>query len=361
MSRARQDGWAQALHANAARRLAHGALVLVEQAEQVVETARLVADSLSSGGTVLVCGNGGSAACAQHFAAEFSGKLAVDRQPLKAVSLTVDTSALTAIANDYGYDEVFARQVRALGRRGDVLVGLSTSGTSANVRRAVEAARELGITTVGLTGPDGGLGADVELRVPVRETARVQELHDLLLHQVAQAAERLVVEDLADDGSADPYPFVLDEDDLEPFSTWLAEAGQRLVTTNGAFDLLHQGHLASLRAAASHGDRLVVLVNTDDSVRRAKGASRPVRPQELRVRDLQGVPAVSHVVLLPDDTPVRLLERLRPAVHCKGADYAGTVLPEAAVVEAGGGRVQLLDLVPGLSTSAQEAVIRAGA
>lgn len=358
---AREQGWELRLVSNAARRLSAGAALLERQGPQVVAIARVLADALASGGTLLVCGNGGSAACAQHFAAEFSGRLSVDRRPLAAVSLTVDTSALTAIANDYGYAEVFARQVRALGRTGDVLVALSTSGSSENVRRAVDAAREAGITTVGLTGPLSRLGADHELAVPVVETARIQELHDLVLHELAQVVERLVVPDLVDDAAADAFPFVLGEDDVEPFAAWVAASGQALVTTNGVFDLLHQGHQASLLEARTYGDRLLVLVNSDASVRALKGPARPVRGQDERLQDLRRSPVVDHVLVMPDATPERLLGRLRPAVHCKGADYADRPVPERTVVEAGGGRVQLLALLPGLSTSAQEQHVRSHA
>jgi D-sedoheptulose 7-phosphate isomerase len=116
----------------------------------------LVADALAAGRKLLLFGNGGSAADAQHIAAEFVGRFQRERRPLAAIALTTDTSALTSIANDYGYDDVFARQVRALGARGDVALAISTSGRSPNVLRAVDACREVGVETIGLTGGDGG-------------------------------------------------------------------------------------------------------------------------------------------------------------------------------------------------------------
>jgi D-sedoheptulose 7-phosphate isomerase len=151
-------------------------------AEAVARAADLVAACYRRGGTLLLCGNGGSAGDSQHIAAEFVGRAQPgrDRRALPAIALTTDTSALTAIANDYGYDEVFSRQVLALGRPGDVLVGISTSGNSANVVRAVAAAREVGIGTVGLLGAGGGRIAplvDVAIVVPDDFTPRIQECH----------------------------------------------------------------------------------------------------------------------------------------------------------------------------------------
>ncbi len=159
---------------------------------RVGEAASMLTAALRAGGQVLVCGNGGSAADAQHVAAEFSGRFLKERRPWPAQALTANTSALTAIGNDYGFDEVFARQVRAFGRDGDVLVAISTSGNSPNVLRAVEAARELGMRTIALTGEGGGkLGGacDVTLAVPSASTPRVQEGHVLLLHLLCQLVE----------------------------------------------------------------------------------------------------------------------------------------------------------------------------
>jgi len=145
-------------------------------------------EAFKSGNKILSCGNGGSAADAQHFSAELVCRFERERPGLPAVALTTDTSALTAISNDYHYDEVFARQVNALGQPGDVLLAISTSGNSANVIRAIESAHEKGLTVVALTGRDGGSiaslmqGNDVEIRVPSDSTARIQEVHLLTIH-----------------------------------------------------------------------------------------------------------------------------------------------------------------------------------
>ena len=153
---------------------------------------------LRAGGKVLACGNGGSAADAQHFAAELVNRVERERPPLAAVSLAADSSNLTSIANDYGYEQVFEKQVRALGRRGDVLLAISTSGSSPSVLRGVAAARELGLVTVALTGRGGGkmgaaLGAgDVHVCVPHERTMRIQEVHLLALHCLCDGIDCLL-------------------------------------------------------------------------------------------------------------------------------------------------------------------------
>jgi D-sedoheptulose 7-phosphate isomerase len=167
---------------------------LEENAAALERAIELVATALAGGRKLLLFGNGGSAADAQHIAAEFVGRFLRERRALSAIALTTDTSALTSIANDYGYDDVFARQVRALGVSGDVALAISTSGRSANVLRAVEACRELGVTTIGLTGGDGGplAGAvDLALRVSAsRISARIQETHILVGHVICELVDR---------------------------------------------------------------------------------------------------------------------------------------------------------------------------
>jgi D-sedoheptulose 7-phosphate isomerase len=154
--------------------------------------ADLVISALRGGNRVFFCGNGGSAADSQHLAAELLGKFLLERAPLPAIALTVDTSALTAIGNDYGYDQVFARQLRGLGRAGDVIVGLSTSGKSRNVVEAFVAAREIGIVTIGLTGEGESAMtsvSDLAVRVPATSTPRIQEMHIAFGHALCQLVE----------------------------------------------------------------------------------------------------------------------------------------------------------------------------
>ena len=171
--------------------------VLVEPTAQAAE---LMLQCLMNDGKILACGNGGSAADAQHFAAEMTGRFEKERMELAAVALTTDTSALTAIGNDYGFDHVFSKQVRALGRAGDVLVGISTSGNSTNVIEAIKAAHERDMHVIAMTGRDGGKIAsmlkdtDVLLNVPYPRTARVQENHILLIHAMCDCIDSVLLE-----------------------------------------------------------------------------------------------------------------------------------------------------------------------
>ena len=170
---------------------------LKARAPAVAQAADRIWAALQGGGAVFFCGNGGSAADAQHLATELVGRYLKDRPALRAIALTVDTSALTAIANDYGFDHVFARQLRGLARTGDVLVALSTSGHSINVVAAIDAARDLGVTTIGLTGADGGRmveACDLCIRVPSTKTPRIQEMHIAVGHMVCELVERRFVD-----------------------------------------------------------------------------------------------------------------------------------------------------------------------
>src|SRR5262252_6238034 len=150
---------------------------------------------LRAGGKILACGNGGSAADAQHVVAELVGRFREERRALPAIALTADTAILTAVGNDYGFELVFARQVEALARRGDVLLAISTSGNSANVLQAVHSARRLGCTVVAFTGARGGALAgetDLLLRAPSDTVARIQEVHSLCLHVICEALDGLI-------------------------------------------------------------------------------------------------------------------------------------------------------------------------
>jgi len=159
----------------------------------VVRAAEAISRSLAAGGQLLAFGNGGSAADAQHLVAELVGRFEKERRAFAAVALTADASVMTTIANDYGYDQVFARQIAGLGRRGDVAFGISTSGRSRNVELALDAARAQGLLTVALTGRDGGTigaNADVHLNVAESSTARVQEVHRTILHALCAIVEQ---------------------------------------------------------------------------------------------------------------------------------------------------------------------------
>jgi D-sedoheptulose 7-phosphate isomerase len=188
-----------ALAARVAAQFAESAKLKLEASHSLVaplvRAGSLLAEALRQGGKALACGNGGSAADAQHFAAELVNRFEMERPPLAAVALTTDTSTLTSIANDYSYLQVFSKQVRALGRRGDVLLAISTSGNSANVVDAIGVAHELGMRVIALTGNGGGkigalLGADdVHVCVPHKQTARIQEVHLLALHCICDGID----------------------------------------------------------------------------------------------------------------------------------------------------------------------------
>jgi D-sedoheptulose 7-phosphate isomerase len=197
--------------ADIARRLLESAAlkerVARELSGEIERAGQAVVGGLSSGGKLIFFGNGGSAADAQHLAAELVGRYVAERAPLPAIALTTDSSALTAIGNDYGFEQVFVRQIRALGRRGDVAIAISTSGRSRNVILGIEAAREAGLTTIALTGGDGGNLlpiVDVAIVVPSTTTARIQECHITIGHVLCEYVDG---ELLGKDGGPDnPHP-----------------------------------------------------------------------------------------------------------------------------------------------------------
>ena len=311
---------------------------------------------------MLVFGNGGSAADAQHMAAELVGRFLLERPPLPAIALTTDTSALTAIGNDFGFERVFARQVEALGRRGDVAVAISTSGRSPNVVEGVRAAHDAGLRSIALVGA-GGSELERLAHVPVvvdAEGPALQEGQLTVEHALCEIAEAALAEPGAESPAGEAGAKVVGWDELLSDRERWREEGLRVVWTNGVFDLLHVGHVRSLEAARALGDVLVVGVNGDESVRRIKGDARPLVPAEQRAEVVAALAPVDRVVVFDEPTPEEALARLRPDVHTKGADYEGRELPEAAVVESYGGSVELLPLVPGVSTTELERRLRSG-
>ncbi len=166
---------------------------LIETVSKIIDE---IVSALKRGRKILLCGNGGSAADAQHFAAELVGKFRKIRKALSAVSLTVNTSILTSIGNDFSFDDVFKRQVEAIGKEGDILIAISTSGNSKNVIEAVEQAKKMGIFTIGFTGKDGGKLAeicDIVVKVPSSSTPRIQEMHITLFHAICGIVEEIII------------------------------------------------------------------------------------------------------------------------------------------------------------------------
>lgn len=335
-------------------------------ADDLGRAVGFVIKSLREGGKVLLFGNGGSAADAQHIAAELTGRFQKDREAFAAIALTTDTSALTAISNDHGFEEVYARQVRGLGRPGDVAVGISTSGNSPNVLKGITTAREMGLTTIGLTGMDGGKLAqlvDVAIVAPSKVTAFIQECHIALGHvlcgivEIALTGDASDVTHIARENGRELIPADQRVVDLESLlllrERWRRE-NKQVVWTNGCFDLLHVGHVRNLEAAARLGDVLVVGINSDASVRRIKGPDRPLLPADERAEMIAALQCVDQVVVFDESTPEVILSRLQPDIHCKGEDYRppdGKPIPEADVVAAYGGKIVFLPLIPGRSTT----------
>jgi D-sedoheptulose 7-phosphate isomerase len=171
-----------------------------QNAQVLGQVIRMVTEAFKAGNKVLLFGNGGSAADAQHIAAEFVNRFLIERPPLPAIALTTDTSILTSISNDYGYADTFAKQVKALGREGDVAIGISTSGAAANVLKAIKVAKDMGLKTVGLTGGEGGelaKIADIALVVDSPLTPRIQEVHITIGHVLCEMVDRLLFQNPA--------------------------------------------------------------------------------------------------------------------------------------------------------------------
>ena len=189
-----RTGWLEEVRSQLAETAAVHQLIAEHCGEAILAAAGLIAGSLERGGKLMLCGNGGSAADSQHIAAELVGRMSVgDRPALPALALTTDTSALTALGNDFGYGMVFRRQVEALARPGDVLLGISTSGRSQNVLQAVDAATRLAVSTVALTGENGSPLAEaveVAIRVPSSNTQRIQEAHLVIGHVICHLVEQ---------------------------------------------------------------------------------------------------------------------------------------------------------------------------
>ncbi len=164
----------------------------------IVEAGQMLADCLRDGGKILSCGNGGSACDASHFTAEMVNRFIIERNPLSAISLNTDMAVLTAVANDYEYVDIFAKQIKALSKKGDVLLAISTSGNSQNIVRAINMAHECGMLVIALTGRDGGdmasvlVAGDIEIRVPSKVTPRIQEVHIIIIHCLCDLIDHIL-------------------------------------------------------------------------------------------------------------------------------------------------------------------------
>lgn len=344
--------------------LRHIALARVIQETLELEVDRaagLLITALQTGHKILLCGNGGSAADAQRIAAELTGRYEIaHRRVLPVLALTTDFPAVTAIGSDFGFDRVFARQVEAHGQLGDVLIGISTSGQSPNIIAAVDQARRQGLKTVGLLGHDGGdlvSRVDAPIIIPSQSTPHIQEMHVIIGHCLCAMVDAAFGNKL----SQELWPLdhaLMDEPQLLAAVETARANGQRIVMTNGCFDVLHAGHVGYLNQARALGDRLIVAVNDDASVRRLKGSGRPINSVERRMAVLAGLRAVDWVIPFAEDTPERLICAVRPQVLVKGGDYRPEQVAGRECVEGAGGRLVILPFLDGCSTTAMLDQIR---
>ncbi len=311
--------------------------------------ARNIAAAFSSGHRVYAFGNGGSAAQAQHFTTELIGRFKGNRKSLPAISLTADTSAVTAIANDFGFDSVFSRQLESLAQPGDVVIGFTTSGTSANVLMGLEEAKRNGASTVLICGNKGDSKAhlaDLVLEVGGSVTAIIQEIHLTLIHIICENVEFEL--GLAEPSAKDFTPRIVHDYEILNIQR---PAQESIVWVNGCFDLLHEGHLRLLNTASKSGSFLVVGINSDESVRRLKGPKRPYVPEASRARTLLELPFVDQVVIFSGDDPTNVLKDLKPNVVVKGPEYRDRDYPEKSFLTEIGCSVICIDGVEGASST----------
>lgn len=324
-----------------------------EQQAAIEQASKLVVNALLNGNKVVAFGNGGSASDAQHFVAEIVGRFRVERASLPALALTTNSSNITAIANDYGYENTFCRQLQGLGSEGDVVIGISTSGNSDNVVKAISFARDLDMPCIALTGSSASRLSqicDVCIQSPTSVTAHIQECHIAALHLICEYLDHVI----GDTNKRLLPKGLCSLEDLEAERIKWKKAGLRVAWTNGCFDILHHGHLYSLDYAKERSDILIVGLNSDASVRQLKGNGRPFNNQSTRARLLKGTSSVDYVVFFEELTPESALSRVRPDLVFKGADYEppnGKPIPELELVNSFGGIMQFIPLEPGISTS----------
>lgn len=319
-------------------------------AENFGKSVEILVKALKNGNKILICGNGGSAADAEHMAGEIVGRFGYDRPSLPCISLCTPSATFTAIANDYGYEQVFKRQVQGLGKDGDVLIGISTSGNSANIVEAFKVAKTLNVTTIALTGSkDSKLSelADITLASGSAKTPRIQEIHGVLIHSLCRGIEDEIFNKAA--VPALPNKKIIEGDEIESFAKSIQ--GYKSVFTNGCFDILHPGHVYNLAKCREYGELLIVGLNSDASIKRLKGSSRPYHSFSDRANVLAAIEAVDYVIGFDEDTPKNLIKRLTPHILVKGGDYTPENVAGADWVTNHGGKVVILPLLEGHSTT----------
>lgn len=311
--------------------------------------AEEISQAFMTGHRVYAFGNGGSASQAQHFTTELIGRFKSNRKSLPAISLCTDTSAITAISNDFGFDHVFSRQVESLVEAGDVVIGFTTSGTSPNVLAGLREAKKHGGFTVLISGNKGQIDSeagDIVIEIGGQETAIIQEAHLMFIHIVCELIESTM--GLSENGYERDAPRFVHESNL---SEMHLPPRDSIVWVNGCFDLLHEGHLRLLNKASRMGKYLVVGINSDQSVKRIKGASRPYVSEENRARTLLQFPFVDLVVIFLDDDPLTVLKLLRPGNVLKGPEYREKDYPEKLFLDEIECKITYIDEVLGVSTT----------
>ena len=318
-----------------------------------IDLVRSLADTISkaftSGHRVYAFGNGGSASQAQHFTTELIGRFKGNRKSLPAVSLCTDTAAMTAISNDFGFDFVFSRQVESLVEPGDVVIGFTTSGTSPNVLAGLAEAKKQGGSTILISGNKGLItpeSSDIVIEVGGHETAIIQEVHLVLIHIVCEIIELNMGFSKGEERNL--IPRFIRESEISEIQIPPHES---MVWVNGCFDLLHEGHLKLLNKASKLASFLVVGINSDESVKRIKGNSRPYVSEEDRARTLLQFPFVDLVVIFSEDTPLTVLKSLRPGKVVKGPEYQRSDFPEKSFLNNIGCSIFYIDEVQGVSTT----------
>lgn len=319
-----------------------------------IKAVDLMLNAFRNSRKVIICGNGGSAADAEHMTGELVGRFGYDRKSLPCISLCTPSAAFTAIANDYGFDHVFRRQIQGYGCFGDILIGISTSGNSRNVLEAFKVAKEMQIKTILLTGQkisELSSIADVTLRAPSSCTPRIQEIHAVIIHSFCRAIEEgmFPVENKA---LSLPHKKIIDFKNIEQIQ-YFAKAikDKQSVFTNGCFDILHPGHIQILKKARLMGDLLIMGLNTDASIKRLKGFERPYHKFEDRAEVLAALEIVDYVIGFDEDTPELLIKALTPKILVKGGDYKPETIIGADWVISHGGEVRVVPLLAGHSTT----------
>jgi D-sedoheptulose 7-phosphate isomerase len=320
-----------------------------QQILQIEKLAQDISEGFKSGKRLYAFGNGGSAAEAQHFTTELIGRFKESRKSLPAISLCSDSTALTCIANDFGYDEIFSRQVEGLVEAGDIVIGFTTSGKSKNVLFGLRSAKKMHGKAVLVTGNNDvsdEFEFDTILQIGGSETAVIQELHLSIIHILCDLIEinmELAPRIPKESGPKIVYDHQFNKDILpdKNLITWV----------NGCFDILHEGHLMLLNEAANLGGFLIVGINSDTAVKKLKGENRPFITELNRARTLAQFPLVDLVVIFDSEDPVDILTKIHPNAVVKGSTYEKIEYPEKEFLKKIKCKITYTGHIDGISTT----------